>query len=251
MHEDDPIDAALAALADADRAAVPSARVTRALMAAFDERAGALGAATRGEQWRWAAAAVLFAAVASGVPVAQCDHDASRAARTAMRAGTSAESAPLATPVSKQPSGARGAATEPPSVPVAPLPQPAEREARLARGAQGPPSAVSRGALLAPSGTSRSARLSASGPERARAEQRSAVELVESSAAGADANAFVELAPTTVQDVDTVRLVRVRLPEAALRHLSITPPGPPREGFVQADVLLGDDGFARAIRIVR
>lgn len=62
---------------------------------------------------------------------------------------------------------------------------------------------------------------------------------------------FVELAPTTARELGTARLMRVRLPEAALRQLLMTPPAPPREGYVQAEVLLGDDGFARAIRLVR
>lgn len=66
---------------------------------------------------------------------------------------------------------------------------------------------------------------------------------------GAEA-AFVELAPTTAEDWAAARVLRVRVPEHAIRRLLLEPPGFTSGGMVQADLVLGEDGFARAIRLV-
>jgi hypothetical protein len=55
------------------------------------------------------------------------------------------------------------------------------------------------------------------------------------------------------QELGTIRLARVRLPDQAVRTLGLDAraPLPGVDGFVEADVLLGEDGLARAIRFVR
>lgn len=262
MHEDDPIDAALTALAEADRAAVPSAQVTRAVMAAFDERLGAPGATTTGGRWRWAAAAAMVGALMGGIDTALRDRGATRAARAAVAEYASADAQPPLAAASEGSSFGRGVAAV---VPPAPVPgAAADAAAGRAGGSQVPKNTVARGGrrraptaiqperLRAVDGADAVDAEDVAGGARAGTNDRAAGGAAETFAAEVAADdAFVELVPTTLQDFSTVRLVRVRLPESALRQLSISPPGPPREGFVQADVLLGDDGFARAIRVVR
>ena len=62
---------------------------------------------------------------------------------------------------------------------------------------------------------------------------------------------FVALSPIA-GDVGVVRLMRVQLPETAIRALGfdLQAPTMPPDGFVEADVLLGEDGVARAIRLI-
>ena len=64
---------------------------------------------------------------------------------------------------------------------------------------------------------------------------------------------FVRLLPMMAQELGTIRLARVRLPDQAVRTLGldVRAPLPGVDGFVEADVLLGEDGLARAIRFVR
>lgn len=64
---------------------------------------------------------------------------------------------------------------------------------------------------------------------------------------------FVRLLPMMEQELGTIRLARVRLPDQAVRTLGLDAraPLPGVDGFVEADVLLGEDGLARAIRFVR
>ena len=71
-------------------------------------------------------------------------------------------------------------------------------------------------------------------------------------AAPDDTRAFVALSPVAAQDLGSVRVMRVRLPGAAVRTLGLAVPVPAvqQDGFVQADVLLGEDGMARAIRLL-
>ena len=64
---------------------------------------------------------------------------------------------------------------------------------------------------------------------------------------------FVRLLPMTQEELGTIRLARVRLRGQAARTLGLEArmPLPGADGFVEADVLLGEDGLARAIRFVR
>ena len=64
---------------------------------------------------------------------------------------------------------------------------------------------------------------------------------------------FVRLIPMTEQELGTIRLARVRLRGQAAQTLGLEArmPLPGADGFVEADVLLGEDGLARAIRFVR
>ena len=62
-----------------------------------------------------------------------------------------------------------------------------------------------------------------------------------------------EIAPTVilvgepVRDGEQIRLVRMRMPAAALHTLGITSPGALAE--VDVDVIVGEDGVARAVRL--
>ena len=59
---------------------------------------------------------------------------------------------------------------------------------------------------------------------------------------------FIPLMPLTEQELGgSFHLVRVQLPGASLGRLR--PPLQPPNEMVEADVLLGEDGMARAIRI--
>ena len=66
-----------------------------------------------------------------------------------------------------------------------------------------------------------------------------------------DVTPFVPLVATGAPPLTSGQLVRVRVPRSALNALGL-PINLARAGeSVQADVLMGDDGFARAIRLVR
>jgi hypothetical protein len=71
--------------------------------------------------------------------------------------------------------------------------------------------------------------------------------------AATESEPFVRLLPMTEQELGTIRLARVRLRGQAARTLGLEArmPLPGADGFVEADVLLGEDGLARAIRFVR
>ena len=67
----------------------------------------------------------------------------------------------------------------------------------------------------------------------------------------AEVEPFVRLLPMTEQELHTkIRLARVRLRGQAAQTLGLEArmPLPGADGFVEADVLLGEDGLARAIR---
>jgi hypothetical protein len=72
-------------------------------------------------------------------------------------------------------------------------------------------------------------------------------------AVAADVQPFVRLMPTTEQELEGIRLARVRMRGQAARTLGLEldMPSPGADGFVEAEVLLGEDGLARAIRFVR
>ncbi|NOT27223.1 MAG: hypothetical protein HOP16_14090 [Acidobacteria bacterium] len=72
-------------------------------------------------------------------------------------------------------------------------------------------------------------------------------------AAPADVEPFVRLLPMTDQELAGIRLARVRMRGQAAQTLGLDlrMPAPGADGFVEADVLLGEDGLARAIRFVR
>jgi len=74
-----------------------------------------------------------------------------------------------------------------------------------------------------------------------------------SAPATAEVEPFVRLLPMTQEELGTIRLARVRLRGQAARTLGLEArmPLPGADGFVEADVLLGEDGLARAIRFVR
>jgi hypothetical protein len=46
-------------------------------------------------------------------------------------------------------------------------------------------------------------------------------------------------------------IVRVQVPEAELGHLGISLPATPKDARVEADLLVGQDGIARAVRVNR
>ncbi len=68
-----------------------------------------------------------------------------------------------------------------------------------------------------------------------------------------DVEPFVRLLPVTEQELTGIRLARVRMRGQAAQTLGfdLRIPAPGADGFVEADVLLGEDGLARAIRFVR
>jgi len=69
----------------------------------------------------------------------------------------------------------------------------------------------------------------------------------------AEIEPFVRLLPMTEEELGTIRLARVRLRGQLAQTLGLGArmPLPGADGFVEADVLLGEDGLARAIRFVR
>lgn len=67
--------------------------------------------------------------------------------------------------------------------------------------------------------------------------------------AAAGAVPFVALSPAPGA-AGAFHLMRVQLPESAIWTLGLEPPASRDSGFVEADVLLGEDGVARAIRII-
>jgi hypothetical protein len=68
-----------------------------------------------------------------------------------------------------------------------------------------------------------------------------------------EAESFVPLLPMTAREFGGARLARVRFRggAASALGLGVRLPAPSTDGFVEADVLLGEDGMARAIRFVR
>jgi hypothetical protein len=63
--------------------------------------------------------------------------------------------------------------------------------------------------------------------------------------------AFEELTPFDVEGMGGVRMMRVRLTPRAASSLGLMAQASvSSDGYVQADVLVGEDGMARAIRLV-
>jgi len=56
---------------------------------------------------------------------------------------------------------------------------------------------------------------------------------------------------TYTDEADSGHVVRVQVPRAALLALGVRMSGEPSAELVKADVIVGDDGLARAIRLVR
>jgi len=65
----------------------------------------------------------------------------------------------------------------------------------------------------------------------------------------AETAAFLPLTDETLAGLDAVQIVRVRLTQAALAQFG-GPVGAEHTGSVDAEVILGEDGVARAIRFV-
>ncbi len=62
---------------------------------------------------------------------------------------------------------------------------------------------------------------------------------------------FVALTPLPPPDIaETAQIVRVRIPRRELQRFGLIPLGRPDQSMVPADVVLGQDGMARAIRLV-
>src|SRR5450432_4120743 len=64
----------------------------------------------------------------------------------------------------------------------------------------------------------------------------------------------VDFVPTTLaaeQPLESVRMVRVSLPSGELASYGVAREGVPASGEVTADLLVGQDGIARAIRVVK
>jgi hypothetical protein len=62
---------------------------------------------------------------------------------------------------------------------------------------------------------------------------------------------FVALTPQPPPDIaETPQIVRVRIPRGELQRFGLVPLGRPDQTMVPADVVLGQDGMARAIRLV-
>jgi hypothetical protein len=51
-------------------------------------------------------------------------------------------------------------------------------------------------------------------------------------------------------ETETLELVRVRMPRSALQAVGVVVSGPNTEGFVEMDVVVGEDGLPRDVRRV-
>jgi len=61
---------------------------------------------------------------------------------------------------------------------------------------------------------------------------------------------FIPLQPAPADPDEFSQVIRVRLPRSELRRFGLAPFGQPLEGTVRADVVLGNDGRAQAVRFV-
>ena len=109
----------------------------------------------------------------------------------------------------------------------------------------GPPAAVSAASSAMPS----SPALAASGDERPN-RTLPAPRVLEESGDPATADFVIWPGAAAWPPFESGELVRVTLPLDALPALGVVPPAA-AEAVVQADVLVGQDGFARAIRLVQ
>jgi hypothetical protein len=72
-------------------------------------------------------------------------------------------------------------------------------------------------------------------------------------AASSASDRFLPLSPFAGEELGSARVMRVRLSGEAVRTLGVRVPAlvVQQDGFVQADVILGEDGVARAIRLLQ
>lgn len=64
------------------------------------------------------------------------------------------------------------------------------------------------------------------------------------------ATEFIPLQPLPADPDEFTQVIRVRLPRGELRRFGLAPLSQPLEGTIQADVVLGRDGTAQAVRFV-
>jgi hypothetical protein len=65
-----------------------------------------------------------------------------------------------------------------------------------------------------------------------------------------DADAVLALTADPALETETLQLVRVRMPRVALQAVGVVVSGANTEGFVEVDVVLGEDGLPRNVRRV-
>jgi hypothetical protein len=64
------------------------------------------------------------------------------------------------------------------------------------------------------------------------------------------ADAVLTLTTDPALETETLQLVRVRMPRLALQAVGVVVSGPNAEGFVEVDVVVGEDGLPRDVRRV-
>jgi hypothetical protein len=64
------------------------------------------------------------------------------------------------------------------------------------------------------------------------------------------AAAAITFAVDPVLETETLQLVRVRMPRLALQAVGVVVSGSNAEGFVEVDVVVGEDGLPRDVRRV-
>jgi hypothetical protein len=64
------------------------------------------------------------------------------------------------------------------------------------------------------------------------------------------ADTVIRLTADPVLETETLQLVRVRMPRLALQAVGVVVGGPNAQGFVEVDVVLGEDGLPRDVRRV-
>jgi hypothetical protein len=64
------------------------------------------------------------------------------------------------------------------------------------------------------------------------------------------AAALLTLTADPALETETLELVRVRMPRLALQAVGVVVSGPSAEGFVEVDVVVGEDGLPRDVRRV-
>lgn len=241
----DHLDAALRDLVQHERMNHPSPRLRERVMASWaaaapDAPAGsATGLRRSRSRHRLAAGAVVAATIAAGA-----------IGSTGRRAPSSsafnvASTAPLATPVAPAASTPLPAPTAPTSTAMATSPT-ADRTTQPAGGTDG-----ARRASRSTAAPARGER----GPRRptpAATTAAAALSATAWSTAVVPGDAFVAITPSTGPELGPVQVMRVRLGRRAARTLGVAVPvlSLRGDGSVDADVLIGTDGVARAIRFV-
>jgi hypothetical protein len=64
------------------------------------------------------------------------------------------------------------------------------------------------------------------------------------------ADAVLTLTADPALETETLQLVRVRMPRLALQAVGVVVSGPNADGFVEMDVVVGEDGLPRDVRRV-